>query len=456
MNKRFSVGEVLLVASLMVAASGVSFFVKWQYGLVAAVVVLAVWFFYHFPRLGLYAITFLYPLTYLEVVWQDWNAPYVDVLAMIVFTAWFAHAAVDHILGRKKITAAQFPGLFFFVLFIIASSLSLVYTSSIGLSIKYLLRPLSFFYLMFVILPYNLIGSRQTLKRVMAIFYGLGLAVAVMGLISLFVTDQSGFFRRVMPIAIGSFHPLGWNHNLIAEVLVSVIPFGVLLYWQAKEELARRWLVVGTLLMVAVTLLTFSRTGWLTLIVEFILLLTVHYRHHWKRILAYGTLVGILLSPMIIYMYLFSTSYIAESSNFHRLYLTRIALQSWQNHPFVGNGAGTFTWLVGDDPIFLYEFGDVQESHGVIQKLLAESGLIGLATFSALLLYVVWRITVAYYAAVGQADYYDEVIIVCLMVAIGAIFFQLFDTSYFVSKMWYPLGVALAATKFVGARYEKD
>jgi len=131
------------------------------------------------------------------------------------------------------------------------------------------------------------------------------------------------------------------------------------------------------------------------------------------------------------------------------MFLTQISLDAWRKHPWIGNGAGVFQDLVSQEQFYILEFGAPLDSHGVIQKLLAESGALGLATFMLLLGYVLWRIVATYRRAVKTDFAASLVILVCFMTAVGSIVFQFFNTSYFVSKLWLPLGVALAATKFV-------
>src|SRR4030043_1381868 len=41
-----------------------------------------------YPQIGLYLMVFFYPFTYLEFVYRDFNVPYVDLIAIILFAAW--------------------------------------------------------------------------------------------------------------------------------------------------------------------------------------------------------------------------------------------------------------------------------------------------------------------------------------------------------------------------------
>jgi len=429
------VAAIMIFPSLYVGAAIVGF--------------LLLLFFARFPLAGLYLVVFLYPFINLVFVYKSLNIPYVDLAAMLVFAGWFIRYLTEWRRGERRPAFKDFPGIIFFLLFIISASLSLVVSDSFAASFKYLLRPLLFFYLMFVVLPYNVVKNKKDLFRVFGIFYAVGIIAALMGLWSLFFPGHTGLFRRAVPISIFGLWPLGYNQNLIAEVLVSIIPIGLYLFWSVKNELTKRWLFLGVLLMTFINFMTLSRTAWIATFLEFIILFLIKYRHYWRRVLLYSVAILLLMSPIIFYMYSLVTSSVASSSNYNRMFLTQISLDAWRKHPWIGNGAGVFQDLVSQEQFYILEFGAPLDSHGVIQKLLAESGALGLATFMLLLGYVLWRIVATYRRAVKTDFAASLVILVCFMTAVGSIVFQFFNTSYFVSKLWLPLGVALAATKFV-------
>ena len=196
------------------------------------IIIIAVIFFSYRLTWGLYLIAILFPFINLQIIWGEINVPYVDIVAMLVFGGWLVYLARE-----RKISKKYFPGLIFFLLFFASSLLSLINSADIWLSLKYILRPLSFFYLMFVVLPYNIIKNKQILLRILYIFYGLGIITAIMGLISIFtVSAQNVLAKRVVPIAIGGVYPLGAYHNQIAEVLIVMIPVGFLLTYLAKQN----------------------------------------------------------------------------------------------------------------------------------------------------------------------------------------------------------------------------
>lgn len=446
----WSVILILGVALLSIAA-------PWEYVVGIISVILILLFFFRFINLGLYLIVLLYPFIYLQLfVGRDVNIPYVDLIAIFVFFAWVLRSLffppygglrfIKEIGKGAKLSWENFPGFLFFLLFILASLLSLVNTENFGGSLKYILRPLSFFYLMFVVLPYNVINSRKVLTKIFWAFFSVGIFVALMGLWSVLFPEGTGLFRRAIPLPFFGIHILGTNHNLIAEVLISVIPIGFILIWEERDIFIKKLLIVGVLLMATVNLLTFSRTGWIALAFELLVLVFLKYRKNIRNYFELGLVIFLILSPLVLYGYLFMTSEIVRSSNLNRLALTKIAFETFTKHPVVGAGAGTFVEQVARDQWYVVDFGNPSEAHGVVQKLLAETGLLGFVSFFALLAYIVWRLIGAYRRLSPESPY-RYVLLALILSSGGSIIFQLFNTSYFVSKLWLPLGVALAAVR---------
>lgn len=404
----------------------------------------AVW-----PMLGWSLVVLSYPFIYLQLfIGREINIPYVDLLAMLTF----AGVAIKNFLpfrsgsgGGARGGAWSLPGLVPFALFIAVAALSLSNVEHLALGFKYLLRPLSFFYLMFVVLPILIIDTPKRLFTTLRIMFLVGGIAAAMGLWSMLFPPEPGAFRRAVPIAIFGTTPLGTNHNLIAEVLVSVIPIGIILAAFAHGRL-RRWYVVGTAALALIALLTFSRNGWLTLAVEGAILLVVLARDRgisWRRIASYTAPV---VAFALLAIAVFSTTTVARSSNVNRLRLTEIAVAQFRDHPWVGAGVGTFIEAVSRDRWYIADFGKPQEAHGLVQKLLAETGALGLLTFVWLLIAIVRHI-VRVYRRSEVAPAWRLILLALLCSAFGSIVFQLFNTSYFVSKLWLPLGIALAATR---------
>lgn len=447
-------GKIYLFATITILIlMGVFAFIKESkeiFLLAGLLSVALVFLFYKYQKLGLYAIIFFYPYLYLQIIYKDINAPIADFIAMAVFASWIVRHLVNAFKGKENIKLKDFPGFALFLLFIVSAIVSLYNSTELAFSIKYIARPLAFFYLMFVFLPFNIIDSKKVLKNCFYVLYTVGLIVAFMGFLALFLIEQSGFIRT-MPIPIGSIWPMGGNHNLLAETLIAIIPVGFLLSYWAKDIFNKKLLIIGTLFMAVICLMTLSRAAWVCMLIMFIIYFSTKIKiGSPQNVIKIFIASLIVILPLAIYMLSLNASYVAKGSNFNRMFLSEISFKSWLDHPFIGNGAGSFERIVSENPIYIIEFGAPIDSHGFVQKLLLEQGLFGLLSFLALLIYLLNYIFKAYKKAKSQNKIEQtNMLMACLLTAIGSSVFQLFNTSYYSSKMWLPIGIALAATKFL-------
>lgn len=398
------------------------------------------------PMLGWVLVVLTYPFIYLQLfLGRTINVPYVDALAALCALGFIVRLALQWIRTGTRPALGRLPGLLPFALFIGAAALSLTNSDDLGEGVKFLFRPLTFFYAMFVALPAIILDRPSRLFTTFRAMFAVGLVAAAMGAWSFLMPPETMALRRAVPIAFAGIAPLGTNHNLIAEVLVSIIPIGVILARFAHDAV-RRWYVVGTIAFGVVTLLTLSRNGWLTLAMEGLILVIATARLRgvsWKRmVLSAGGVAAVAL----LAVGLFSRTAVARSSNENRLRLTAIALEQFRDHPFVGAGVGTFQEAVARDRWYIADFGAPQEAHGLVQKLLAETGMLGLVTFVALLAALMRAIVRAYHRAAPSPEW-QFILLALVTSAAGSIVFQLFNTSYFVSKLWLPLGIAIAAAR---------
>ena len=349
-------------------------------------------------------------------------------------------------------------GLFFFLPFFIISALSLfqVAPDQFNGSFKYLLRPILFFYLMWVFLPILLIGSEKVLNKVVKIFFWTGLLSALMGFISLFSNSAIfGFWQRAAPISFWGFAPLGFNHNLLAEVLVATMPLAFYLFMRGSGQV-KKFYFFSSLLIATIALLTFARAAWLALATQVIIYWSLRRSYPMSRVATEAIsrikrrdcfaplAMTFLVFPLLVYMFLFSMSPIVQSSNSTRLDLTGIAWTYFKLHPWLGNGVGTFVPLVESTRLFTVEYGDPLDAHGVIQKLMAEQGLLGLITFFVFVGWILGRIWRGHRAA----DSEHKLLLLCLFMSVsGSLVYQLFNTSYYNAHLWLPVGLALAGVK---------
>lgn len=373
--------------------------------------------------------------------------PLVDGIAILLFVAWLIKSIYLWRVRGFQRWQIYIPGILFFGAFIGTAFLSVLMAGEAWQqSLKYCIRPITFFYLMYLVLPYNLIRSKEILRRAFQIFYGAGLFSAAIGLVSLFILPTAGILKRATPIGFWGISPLGENHNLLAEVLIAAFPIGLILFNQAKTRWTGMALIIGNGLIFVIALLTFARTAWIAILFELIIFFALIYQKRLVEIAKYVLILVLLMMPFVVYMYIFSTSYVALSSTETRLVLSEIAVQMFRSSPILGYGAGTFINYVGNTYLFTFEFGQPMEAHGVLQKVMGEMGLAGLITLTLMFGYVIKRLVNSFrnLPAASQGKY---IVAMCLVMTVGSIVYQLFNTNYYSSKLWIPVALALAATK---------
>ena len=311
--------------------------------------------------------------------------------------------------------------------------------------IKFALRPVFYNYLAFLALPYNLIRSRRSLRTVLAVICGVGALAALNGLFSMFFPSSPGsLLGRAHPFPLFGVDAFGENHNELAELLVFTAPFTLALHEMIRDQRSKRVVLSLALLQFAVGLFTFTRTIWGVFAVQAVLLSLSVFRTHIRALLPKIAFGALFVIPLAIGMVFYSISGTAQSSNSTRLMLTEIALQVFETSPIFGGGAGSFMDRVGSTRVFLLEYGAPLDSHGFIQKLLAETGSLGLL---ALAIFTLFTARYFYRALKSIGDPLSRRVFIFLLVgALSAFAYQFFNTDYWTGKMWLPIGIALAAS----------
>jgi O-antigen ligase len=311
-------------------------------------------------------------------------------------------------------------------------------------TIKFAFRPILFNYLAFIALPINLIRSRRRLATVLGIIAVVGTIAALNGLVAMFFpTDSGAFIGRAHPYPIFGVNALGENHNSLAEILVTTSLATFALAVLATSPRAKRLAVFAGAFQVLIGLLTFTRTAWIVFGLQTIFLGCTVYREEIRRHLSKLMIAAALLLPLGLAMVAYSLSMTAQSSNSTRLALSQIAFQLFQTSPWVGSGAGTFVDRVGSAQVFFLEYGSPLDSHGVIQKLAAETGIVGLLAFAFFLGAFGYHVYQALRSI--HLPHSRQIALLLAASAWGGIVYQFFNTSYWTGKMWLPIGIALAA-----------
>ena len=448
-----------------------------------------VWVLSYRPVWGLCVLLFLYPFLGWTIDFSNYealrntilgtvNAPLADFWAVILMAAvavgWVRGVMLERRPGRRDSIQSGFGfyrlasrgsrmTILLFGLFLLSAFISL-FNVPVGdtlAGVKYILRNIVFTVVAYVGLPLvilkgilldssasarggPLLRMTKTVERCIKTLLVAGGIALVWGTASLFIVSPFwGVWRRVTPFAIGGWAPFGLFHNDLAEVLVALIPLALYWFYRERREQWRKCAFVYATLVIIMTLLTFSRTAWIVMFAQAVAFMAMSARQEWRAVArAFAPFAALLVIPIAIYMLVFSSSAYVASSTSARADLARIAWVTFEEHPLIGNGAGTYIGLVAQARAFRIEYGPPFDAHGVIQKLAAEQGVFGLTTFA---LFVGWLLFVLYRAWRGApAGPRRELMLALFVIALGAALFQVFNTQYYTAKLWAPMGLAIA------------
>lgn len=444
LNKKLILGVIFILSAIILTSL---YFYPLKTALAAAVFFVLAGLAYK-PEIGLYLMAFFLPVIHWNFNYNNLEVPFIDLLSLIVLIAFILKQAYNLLLNRADFKL-EFPLLFGFILFFSAAVISSLDSTMINASLWYDIRWLLFFYLVYIVLPFNIINDKKILKNVLIFFTLSGLAAALMGAVSLYYQDWQNNFIRLKQLSFAGVFPLGDNQNLLAEVLAVSLFFSLALKYWLKTALASKIINLIVIFSGLALIGTFSRAALLVLTLQ-ILIYLIYQPGRLKKILLPGLLVILILTPIFYYMFELQSQYaIGISSTENRLLLAEISWQAFLDKPWFGQGSGNFINLVADDIRFRAKYGPPLDSHGVIQKILAENGLAGILSFALL----TFNIAYIFYRSLKNNKPEINLLLSLVCGSLGIFIFELFNTSYYKGKLWLPMAVTLAAVNL--AKHKK-
>lgn len=407
------------------------------------------------PLFGVYLMALFLPVTGFALTYSPLEIPFIDLLSLLVLSSFLIRHIYIYFFSLEK-EKIKFPQGGAFLFFFLATLLSGLFSKDIFDSLWYSFRWILFFYLAFVVLPFNTIKNLVNLKRVLTFISLGGFLVALMGLVSLFLQDWQDSFFRVKPLFLFGDWIFGENYNLLAEFLIlsSFIVLS-LKYWFNSFRISR-FLNVLAVFLIFINFLTFGRTAWITIFLQIFIYLAIEFLLIKKRkiILKEFILVSflalILIAPFFVKMLSLQEANVSSTEN--RLLLTQISWSSFWERPLVGHGSGSFVSLVEDNIRFVAKYGDPLDSHGFGQKVLAENGILGTIAFLLFLFFIFRKIYLGLIS--NQKDY--KLLLPLFVASFGGFFYQLFNTSYYKGRVWLPIAIALIAVELIDKNKGKD
>ena len=397
------------------------------------------------PQLAAYALAFFAPMSGLVIDFTrdqslarlpyvgSINAPVVDIFAVATLVL----IALLFLIHPEKIAlarATKFWQILLALYVVLAISVAGADSLFFGITLKAFFRPYIFMYVGFAVPIILLLKTRVDLLRALFAYECAALVGALMGAIS-FVTQNVVGFARAMPFSVAGYAPFGVNHNVLAESLTAIIPFA---WWFAAKHPrgGRRALLFAAAGFISViALLTFSRAAWIVMTLQVCFYMwwrTNQTEHHRGRSIG----IVVALAALGIFFMIIQSTVIADSSDNTRKDLLGIAVTYWQRAPWFGHGPGMYLPLVNETTAFHMDYGDAMDAHGVVQKLMLETGVVGTMLFGVYVLCVLRALWM-------RRDSHFHLMLFVTVISLGT--YQLFNTGYFDGKVWVLMGVAIAS-----------
>ncbi|MDA3802481.1 MAG: O-antigen ligase family protein [Patescibacteria group bacterium] len=313
-------------------------------------------------------------------------------------------------------------------------------------SIWYFIRWPLFLYLAYILVPFNLIRDRKTLKYVLITITFSSLIVLVFGFLSLYGQDITNSVFRIRSIPFFGVYPFGQNHNLIAEFLNIGTFFILSLRALAKSVRFKRFLDVVFILSAIGIILTFSRTAWIVLALQSLVYIWLYFKD--RRVNKKQIVVPIIILVLMFIPFIFKMENIQEentSSTDNRLMLTQISLEAFKEKPLIGHGSGEYIRQVEKNIRFRAKYGEPIDSHGILQKVLTENGILGFVSW----IFIVLVLSLSFYSALLKYRKKAPWLPPLIIGSMGGLIFQFLNTSYYKGKVWLPIVITLLAIQLL-------
>ncbi len=394
----------LYAGSLLFAAVNIYLTIHEVYWLNALPVAMAIalLFFFSLDKLIL-LLVFLTPLS-VNMAFDELGftvnlptEPIMVAIMLLAFLRFFYEGRYDNRILKHPITIFLIIKLVWMLVTTVSSEIPVV-------SIKYFVARLWFVTTFFFVGIYMF----RDPKRMQQFMWLFGTALVLVVIVATARHATVGFERQMGAWAV---QPLFNDHTQYSAVLALIAPyFAVMSFNRADSVLRRRMALIFFLVLCVGILFSYSRAAWLSLIIAAAGLIILAFRVKFRVLLASGILLLSVLylfqTDIVMYLernqqessadfseHIQSASNItSDASNLERINRWRAAFRMYQQRPVLGWGPGTYQFVYApfqlseDYTIITTHFGDLGNAHSEYFGPLSESGLPGMATFTALAL----------------------------------------------------------------------
>lgn len=267
--------------------------------------------------------------------------------------------------------------------------------------------------------------------------------------------------------------PVDGNPNRYAQILMVIFPLALFRVWAERSFWARALALAASMLILSGILLTYSRGAFVTLVLVLLAMIVLRYIRVHQILFSVGAVVllGSLVAPGYVHRLdslrgvegLISSEADAEPDYVTRSRVTEMlaALHVFLDHPVIGVGPGQYTPYYSidyqlDPEIALRYIPKTRRAHTLYFELGAETGVIGLGTFLAILLLIMfklWRTRRRWiHTRVDRANVATALLLSIFGYLGTAIFLHLSYQRYY----WLLVALATAAIQIFEAEYAQE
>lgn len=399
---------------------------------------------FFFTNIFLYPLFFLYPFVALQFVYKDINIPVSDILAMFLGMSFFLTVMGEFFLNAR-LPELNRKGTAVYSLFLISTLISIGYASSFEASLKYFFRHAFFYsFVYFVAIGSILIWQGRTMLH---LFYDLLCASSLLiSVISISTSLLRLFTGGIWGVSEIPF--LANNHKVLAVTLAVNLPFLIAMATHRGKHIRLIYYIVIALSAAAV-ILSFSKASWLAMaVMSGFFGFKVFKRFDILKPLVIVLLILLLALAGYYLFEMFVSSKEVTKAEASRYFLAWLALKMFLDHPILGSGIGSFTIELKEytEALSNAGFPDLVEleAHGLVFKLLSETGLAGLLLF--LLFYAVVFISIlkAYRVHISMGRALESRLLYGALMAVAVLFFinSFFGTDTYSPRLWFILAFA--------------
>ena len=309
--------------------------------------------------------------------------PTLALLALILITAF---SFIIKVVRGKRTWSFKLIDIFV-ILFIVLLYFSGLITVGGSASFDSAVVSIALMFIYFLIV--NLMRSDVWLKRCLLSFAGSAVVVAIIGIAQYLSghleigTIDADYFKNIQGRVVSLFE----NSNVLGNYLAIIFPLCLAIYIFADKKYFKLFAFVSVISIVICTVLTWSRSAWLAMLISSLIFLFVHNRKT-GRLFFFGALalpfVSFIIPDNIIERFL-SIGNIADSSTMYRVYTWKGTLKAISENFWNGIGYGNeaFQKIY---PQFAYSGIELAEhSHNLFLQILLSMGIGGLLAFIAVI-----------------------------------------------------------------------